>query len=81
MKTQSDSQHLAPVVQIRIRPRDVKSQDDPLLSVLFPDKLNINHPFRSALLDGYQNDYKTGGLTALGKKGIQWAKRLRFTIP
>lgn len=77
----ADSQHLEPVVQIRISPQDIQKRSDLMISVLFPHRLDIAHPFRSGLLDAYNNEYNISGLVSLGTKGIQWAQRIRFTVP
>lgn len=81
MKAVADPQHFAPAVQLRIPPADVTKQIDPLLSVVFPRKLDSKHPFKKALFNAYRKDYNAGALTDLGRKGVQWAKRARFTVP
>jgi len=76
-----DPLHLKPAVQIRIPAAEVQSRSDNMASVLFPSRLQGDHPFVSSLLDAYEREYGEARLATAGTKGVQWSRRLRFSLP
>lgn len=76
-----DPLHLKPAVQIRIPAAEVQSRSDNMASVLFPGRLQVDHPFVPSLLDAYEREYGEAGLATAGTKGVQWSRRLRFSLP
>jgi hypothetical protein len=74
----NDSTHLESAALKRIYPKSLRLKEDPFLSVIWPHRLNVQHPFRSALRDAYTEDYDIRNTQIQDKLAIQWAAAFRF---
>ena len=74
----NDPTHLGSAALKHIYPKSLRLKEDSFLSVIWPHRLSVQHPFRSALRDAYTEDYNIRNTQYLDKIAIQWAAAFRF---
>jgi hypothetical protein len=79
-KLVSDPDHADVEAQVRIIPKGDLLKD-PLLSIQYNHKLDVTHPFNTALFDAYKTDYGMPNINCLQHWSVQWAKRLKYVEP